>query len=151
MWVVDPIDGTDNYIAEIPVWATLIALIIDGDIVLGVAHAPALDETYEAARGMGTCMNSYPISVDEVNFGHATVLDSGLEWLTAHGLATFYSELVGRARRAREFRRLLGPNARSARCGSREGRAGAPDLGLRRAAADSGGGVAGSHSSTAPR
>jgi fructose-1,6-bisphosphatase/inositol monophosphatase family enzyme len=77
MWVVDPIDGTDNYIAEIPVWASLVALIIDGDVVLGVAHAPALDETYEAARGMGAYLNSYPISVDEADLGHATVLDSG--------------------------------------------------------------------------
>src|ERR687896_647203 len=48
-WILDPIDGTNNYMAGIPIWATLIALRIEHDIVLGICHAPALSETYSAA------------------------------------------------------------------------------------------------------
>ena len=52
-WVVDPIDGTKNYIRGVPVWATLIALL-DGDRpVLGVVSAPALGRRWWAAVGTG--------------------------------------------------------------------------------------------------
>ena len=52
-WVLDPIDGTKNYVRGVPVWATLIALLIDGDVVLGVASAPALGRRWWATRGAG--------------------------------------------------------------------------------------------------
>ena len=52
-WVVDPIDGTKNFAAGIQVWATLIALVIDGEPVVGVASAPALGERYDALHGGG--------------------------------------------------------------------------------------------------
>ena len=40
-WVIDPIDGTKNFVRGVPVWATLIALLVDGEVVLGVVSAPA--------------------------------------------------------------------------------------------------------------
>ena len=40
-WVIDPIDGTKNFVRGVPVWATLIALVVDGEVVLGVVSAPA--------------------------------------------------------------------------------------------------------------
>jgi histidinol-phosphatase len=52
-WVVDPIDGTKNYVRGVPVWATLIALLDGDDIVLGVVSAPALARRWWAATGMG--------------------------------------------------------------------------------------------------
>jgi histidinol-phosphatase len=52
-WVVDPIDGTKNFVRGVPVWATLIALM-DGDLVVaGVVSAPALGRRWWAARGSG--------------------------------------------------------------------------------------------------
>lgn len=53
-WVIDPIDGTKNYVRGVPVWATLIALVVDGSAVLGVASAPALGRRWWAARGHGS-------------------------------------------------------------------------------------------------
>jgi fructose-1,6-bisphosphatase/inositol monophosphatase family enzyme len=50
-WIIDPIDGTKAYASGIPIWATLVALEIDGEIVCGVASAPALGERYAAAAG----------------------------------------------------------------------------------------------------
>ncbi len=52
-WVIDPIDGTKNYVRGVPVWATLIALLDGSDVVVGVASAPALGRRWWAARGEG--------------------------------------------------------------------------------------------------
>jgi histidinol-phosphatase len=52
-WIVDPIDGTKNYVRGIPVWATLLALEEDDEIVVGVVSAPALRRRWWAARGQG--------------------------------------------------------------------------------------------------
>lgn len=52
-WVVDPIDGTKNYVRGVPVWATLIGLVEDGEVVLGVVSAPALNRRWWAAKGSG--------------------------------------------------------------------------------------------------
>src|SRR6478752_6885486 len=65
-WIVDPIDGTRNYSRGIPVWATLIALEVDGTIQLGVVSAPALGRRCCAARGAGAFANSEPIQVSRV-------------------------------------------------------------------------------------
>ncbi len=52
-WVIDPIDGTKNYIRGVPVWATLIALVEDDEVVMGVVSAPALGRRWWAAHGTG--------------------------------------------------------------------------------------------------
>jgi histidinol-phosphatase len=52
-WIVDPIDGTKNYVRGIPVWATLLALEVDAEMIVGVVSAPALHRRWWAARGAG--------------------------------------------------------------------------------------------------
>jgi histidinol-phosphatase len=52
-WIVDPIDGTKNFVRGVPVWATLIGLEVDGEIVAGVVSAPALQRRWWAAKGQG--------------------------------------------------------------------------------------------------
>ncbi len=52
-WILDPIDGTKNYVRRVPVWATLIALGDDDGVALGVVSAPALGRRWWAARGQG--------------------------------------------------------------------------------------------------
>lgn len=52
-WIIDPIDGTANFLRGVPIWATLIALAIDGVPVVGVVSAPALGKRWWAARGHG--------------------------------------------------------------------------------------------------
>ncbi|GGC87045.1 histidinol-phosphatase [Tersicoccus solisilvae] len=52
-WVIDPIDGTKNFVRGVPVWATLIALIDEGRPVVGVVSAPALNKRWWAAEGGG--------------------------------------------------------------------------------------------------
>jgi histidinol-phosphatase len=52
-WIIDPIDGTANYLRGVPVWATLIALAIDGTPVVSVVSAPALGKRWWASTGGG--------------------------------------------------------------------------------------------------
>jgi histidinol-phosphatase len=52
-WVIDPIDGTKNFVRTVPVWATLIAMLDEDDPVVGVVSAPALGRRWWAARGAG--------------------------------------------------------------------------------------------------
>jgi histidinol-phosphatase len=52
-WVIDPIDGTKNYVRNVPVWASLIALLDDAEPVVGVVSAPALGRRWWAAKAAG--------------------------------------------------------------------------------------------------
>lgn len=52
-WIIDPIDGTKNYVRGVPVWASLIGLVDSTDIILGVVSAPALGRRWWAASGGG--------------------------------------------------------------------------------------------------
>ncbi|MDQ2751105.1 MAG: histidinol phosphatase [Actinomycetota bacterium] len=56
-WVIDPIDGTNNFVRNVPVWATLIGLLDGDDAVLGVVSAPALGRRWWACRDGGAWMS----------------------------------------------------------------------------------------------
>lgn len=57
-WVIDPIDGTANYLRGIPAWGTMIALEVDGAVVVGVVSMPAMGRRWWAADGLGAWTNS---------------------------------------------------------------------------------------------
>ncbi|MEN9747738.1 MAG: hypothetical protein RLZZ603_430 [Actinomycetota bacterium] len=75
-WIIDPIDGTANYLRGVPVWATLIALSIDQKPVLSVVSAPALGRRWWAAPGIGAFTRDIDGSVREL----AVSGISGLEY-----------------------------------------------------------------------
>ncbi|MGW0657654.1 histidinol-phosphatase [Streptodolium elevatio] len=52
-WVIDPIDGTKNFVRGVPVWATLIALMDGDEVVVGLVSAPALGRRWWASKGAG--------------------------------------------------------------------------------------------------
>ncbi len=72
-WVIDPIDGTKSYLRGVPVWATLIALMVDDDVVAGVVSAPALGRRWWAARGTGAWTGK---SLAAATRCHVSVIDS---------------------------------------------------------------------------
>jgi myo-inositol-1(or 4)-monophosphatase len=62
-WVIDPIDGTVNYLYRLPPYAVSIAAEVDGTVVAGVVHAPELGETFTASRGGGAFLNGARLRV----------------------------------------------------------------------------------------
>lgn len=74
VWVVDPIDGTRDYIRGRRGWAISIALVEDGRPIIGVLDAPARDEVWRAATGQGATLNDVPIRAgDRTEFAGARV------------------------------------------------------------------------------
>jgi histidinol-phosphatase len=83
-WIVDPIDGTKNFVRGIPHWATLLALEEEGEVTLGVVHAPATGDLFWARRGEGAFANGVRLRVSAVNrLAEATLLHSSLSYLRA--------------------------------------------------------------------
>jgi histidinol-phosphatase len=101
-WILDPIDGTHNYVWGIPVWGALIALEADGEIVAGVVSAPALGERYDAARGAGARRNRERIRVSEVaSLGEARVGHSSINSFARHGYGDGFASLIDAAHTSR--------------------------------------------------
>jgi len=103
-WIVDPIDGTQNFIRGVPVWATLLALEIDGEGALGVVSAPALGMRWWATRGAGAFRNGRRIRVSEVSDpADAYVAYDSIPEMERFGLGDAHLDLVRRAHRSRGF------------------------------------------------
>jgi histidinol-phosphatase len=103
-WIVDPIDGTKGYARGIPVWATLIALEIDGELGAGVVSAPALGSRWSAARGHGARRDGEPVTVSKV----AVIEDAHLAYdsvdaFESVGLEAEFLALAHRCWRTRGF------------------------------------------------
>ena len=64
-WIIDPIDGTRDFVRGIPLWAVLIGLEQDGEIVAAAAHSPGQDLLLWAARGSGAWMGSHRLQVSD--------------------------------------------------------------------------------------
>ena len=104
-WIIDPIDGTSNFVRGIPVWATLIALThADSGPVVGVVSAPAMTRRWAAATGLGATVNGLPIRVSTIDdLGDAQVcVTFGSGW-DAAGLTPKLVQLQQAAYRARGF------------------------------------------------
>ena len=95
-WVIDPIDGTKNFVRGVPVWATLIALMVDEEPMVGLVSAPALGRRWWAARGHGAwtgrslskasrCRVSDVSAIEDASFAYSDVL----EWERAGRLEGF--------------------------------------------------------------
>jgi histidinol-phosphatase len=103
-WILDPIDGTNNYLRGIPVFATLIALRDAGGIAAAVVSAPALGRRWWATRGGGAFADGEPIRVSRVRrLEESLVAYSSLGSFESHGLGDAVRELIRRCWRSRGF------------------------------------------------
>jgi histidinol-phosphatase len=101
-WIIDPIDSTSNFVKNVPIWATLVALEHDGRLVVGVCSAPALDRRWWAVLGGGAFANGHPIHVSDV----AAVADAHLGYsdigsFVQHGRGAQLADLAARCWRGR--------------------------------------------------
>ncbi|MBM3224554.1 MAG: histidinol phosphate phosphatase [Candidatus Tectomicrobia bacterium] len=102
-WIIDPIDGTQNFIRGIPFFGTLIALEQAGEITVGVAYEPVQGNLFHAAKGLGAFGNGERLAVSTLTeLSQITLLHGSLDLLLRDG----YWE--GLARLARATRRQRG-------------------------------------------
>ena len=78
-WVIDPIDGTHNYVRDIRVWGTAVAAVVDGEPVAAATACPALDDVY-TADGDGAYRNGERLSVSDVREPRRATVDPTLWW-----------------------------------------------------------------------
>ncbi|MGP3705573.1 histidinol-phosphatase [Gordonia paraffinivorans] len=108
-WVVDPIDGTKNFVRGVPVWATLIALLVDGVPTVGVVSAPALRRRWWAAAGLGAHTHfddedAREISVSGVaDLASSSLAFSSLSGWKDRGIREQFVDLTDRVWRVRGY------------------------------------------------
>lgn len=108
-WVVDPIDGTKNFVRGVPVWATLLALMEGDDVVVGVVSAPALNRRWWAATGSGAWTGrslaaARQIHVSAVDrLADASLSYSSLSGWEEHGRLPEFLDLTRKVWRTRAY------------------------------------------------
>jgi len=108
-WIIDPIDGTKNFVRHVPIWATLLALEDAGEITVGVIHNPVTGDLLAARRGGGARLNGERVHVSSVaGLREATLLHAGLKLLKDAGVWDGFVRLVDATDRQRGFGDYLG-------------------------------------------
>lgn len=92
-WIVDPIDGTTNYVRGIPVWATLLALEREGDVCVALVSAPMLGHRWWAVRGEGAFADGTRCRVS----GISQLEDATVSFTSARRMPAGWAEMVDRA------------------------------------------------------
>jgi histidinol-phosphatase len=115
-WVIDPIDGTKNFMRGVPTWATLIALVnVDAsgaeEVVVGIASAPALARRWSAAKGHGAFVRFNPGNLDDLSEDLDTVSNEKKISVSEVGALSdasiSYSDFVGWGDRLEPFQKML--------------------------------------------
>jgi len=102
--IIDPIDGTKNYMRGLPFFANLLAIESGGDIVAGVASAPAMNDRWQAAKGQGATYNGRSIHVSSVtSLEEAQVFHGALSGQEAIGAPKGFIPLLTDCRRQRGY------------------------------------------------
>ena len=104
VWVVDPLDGTTNYLYRHPIWAVSVACEDAAGAVAGVVHQPCTGETFVATRGGGARMNGRPIAVSGQDDLSRSLIATGFAY-TPHVREAQARTLVEILPRVRDVRR----------------------------------------------
>lgn len=110
-WIVDPIDGTTNFVHGHPFVCVSIALADDEGLAVGVVHAPYLGEVYHAMRGGGAFLNGAPVQVSAVDDFGRSLLATGFPFKSGKGDLDSYMLMVADAVRSTHDVRRAGSAA----------------------------------------
>jgi histidinol-phosphatase len=108
-WIIDPIDGTANYLRGVPIWGTLIALRVDGEITTSIISAPALGRRWWAGKGRGAFTKDIDGSVRKITVSKIAKLEdstlsfNSLEQWRNQGLLEQLLELSTNVSRTRAY------------------------------------------------
>ena len=106
VWIVDPLDGTTNFLIGLPLFAVNVALATNGKVVAGVTHIPLLNETFWAERGCGAHLNNLPIKVSERDTMIDAVFGVGIPFASKPRHEQFVAEMQRLTPRVSGLRRL---------------------------------------------
>jgi histidinol-phosphatase len=96
VWVLDPIDGTKSFIHGVPIYTTLIGVLVNNKPSVGVIYAPALDEMVTAATGAGCTLNGTPCKVRDCDdLAKATFLTTDVASFKEYGFHEPLKKLLG--------------------------------------------------------
>ncbi|RXS91427.1 inositol monophosphatase family protein [Geobacillus sp. PK12] len=105
-WIIDPIDGTTNFIHGIPYFAISIGVVKDGEPVIGVVFNPVTDELYTARKTFGAYLNGRPIRVGKESTLAEAVIATGFQasdFRSGSRVVQQIDQLAGRSRNIRLF------------------------------------------------
>jgi myo-inositol-1(or 4)-monophosphatase len=105
-WVVDPLDGTMNFIRGVPFFAVNIALARQGEVVAGVTYVPMMDEMFWAEQGQGAFLNGAPIRVAKTTRLEDSILAIGIPFAGKPRHEQFVHEIAQLTPRVASVRRL---------------------------------------------
>jgi histidinol-phosphatase len=98
-WVLDPIDGTQSFIHDIPLYTTLVGVLLDDEPVAGVIFAPVMNELCAAGRGMGVTLNGESCSVRKCStLEEAIFLTSDVQHFSQYGFDKELATLLKKVR-----------------------------------------------------
>jgi len=100
-WIIDPLDGTTNFIHGFPAYAVSIALTHRGQVVQAVIYDPARNELFTASRGSGAFLNDRRLRVSGQTRYQDALLGAHVPWSLEHARAPQYAALLGNAAAAR--------------------------------------------------
>jgi myo-inositol-1(or 4)-monophosphatase len=104
-WIIDPLDGTTNYLYAVPAYAVSIAVEVDGVVVAGVVTDPSHRETFAATRGGGATCNGKPIACSDVQSLGVALVGTGFSYDADRRArqGAVVADLLPRARDVRRF------------------------------------------------
>lgn len=105
-WVVDPLDGTTNFIHGVPVFAISIALVDGKDPLLGIVYAVCQDELFDAVKGGGTRLNGQPVRVSPANVIGQALLATGFPYEQFERMGTYLQALTHLMQHTHGLRRM---------------------------------------------
>lgn len=92
LWIIDPLDGTTNYAHQYPVFSISIALLFQGQLIVGVVYNPIQDELFHAIKEEGAFLNGSPLYVSKVEKISQSLLASGFPYDRLHNPDNNYAE-----------------------------------------------------------
>ena len=103
-WIIDPIDGTRNFVKGIPLWGVMVGLEYKDEQIAGVIDFPTMKKTYHAVRGGGAYRNDDRIRVSQTSeISESLVFFSGLHFFAQAGQEAKFMELVRKTSRQRGY------------------------------------------------
>ncbi|ALW84507.1 inositol monophosphatase [Hymenobacter sedentarius] len=105
-WIIDPLDGTTNFVHGLPVYSISVALLHRKELVIGVVHEVNRDESFRAVRGSGAFCNDLPIRVTDIPELNSSLIATGFPYKDFGQMGTYLQVLGAFMSRSHGVRRL---------------------------------------------